>query len=139
MVKTLNFSKMQALGNDFMVIDTFKQTSPSGTSASNVSLSKQDVDKILNDALKNRKIGIEDLSAEIKAYLTDDEQRASFKRVVELFVDVDKKFDKQLMKLLTIYRNSKLSTIICSQAVQIMNATGRTNINHIFLFKLNFC
>ncbi|NBX84970.1 MAG: diaminopimelate epimerase [Gammaproteobacteria bacterium] len=26
MVKTLNFSKMQALGNDFMVIDTFKQT-----------------------------------------------------------------------------------------------------------------
>jgi len=52
---------------------------------------------------------------------------------------VDKKFDKQLMKLLTIYRNSKLSTIICSQAVQIMNATGRTNINHIFLFKLNSC
>jgi diaminopimelate epimerase len=26
MVKTLNFSKMQALGNDFMVIDTFNQT-----------------------------------------------------------------------------------------------------------------
>jgi hypothetical protein len=52
---------------------------------------------------------------------------------------VDKKFDKQLMKLLTIYRNSKMSTIICSQAVQIMNATGRTNINHVFLFKLNSC
>jgi hypothetical protein len=50
---------------------------------------------------------------------------------------VDKKFDKELMKLLTIYRNSKLSTIICSQAVQIMNSIGRTNINHVFLFKLN--
>ena len=51
-------------------IDTFKTTSPSGTSTSNVSLSKQEVDKILNDALKNRKIGIEDLSAEIKSYLS---------------------------------------------------------------------
>lgn len=50
---------------------------------------------------------------------------------------VDKKFDKELLKLLTIYRNSKISTIICSQAVQILNSTGRTNINHIFLFKLN--
>jgi len=50
---------------------------------------------------------------------------------------VDKKFDKELMKLLTIYRNSRISCIICSQAVQIMNSVGRTNINHIFLFKLN--
>lgn len=31
---------------------------------------------------------------EIKAYLTDDEQKNSFKRVVELFTDIDKKFDK---------------------------------------------
>ena len=50
---------------------------------------------------------------------------------------VDKKFDKELLRLLTIYRNSKISCIIASQAVQIMNATARTNINHIFLFKLN--
>jgi hypothetical protein len=50
---------------------------------------------------------------------------------------VDKKFDKQLLKLLTIYRNTRISCIIVAQAVQIMNATGRTNINHIFLFKLN--
>jgi len=50
---------------------------------------------------------------------------------------VDKKFDKELLKLLTIYRNTRISCIIVAQAVQIMNATGRTNINHVFLFKLN--
>jgi len=50
---------------------------------------------------------------------------------------VDKKFDKELLKLLTIYRNTRISCIIVAQAIQIMNATGRTNINHIFLFKLN--
>jgi hypothetical protein len=50
---------------------------------------------------------------------------------------VDKKFDKELLKMLTIYRNSRIGCIIVAQAVQIMNATGRTNINHVFLFKLN--
>jgi hypothetical protein len=50
---------------------------------------------------------------------------------------VDKKYDKELMKLLTIYRNSRMSCIICSQARAIMNATARTNINYVCCFKLN--
>ena len=50
---------------------------------------------------------------------------------------VDKKHDKELMKLLTIYRNSRMSCIICSQARAIMNATARTNINYVCCFKLN--
>lgn len=50
---------------------------------------------------------------------------------------VDQKFDKELMKLLTIYRNSRISCIICAQSVTITNRTSRGNINHVFLFKLN--
>jgi len=50
---------------------------------------------------------------------------------------VDKKFDKELIKLLTIYRNSRISTIICSQALTISNSIARGNINNVMLFKLN--
>jgi thymidylate kinase len=47
------------------------------------------------------------------------------------------KFDKEILKLLTIYRNSDISAIITAQAVTLLNSAGRTNINFILLFKLN--
>lgn len=47
------------------------------------------------------------------------------------------KFDKEVLKMLTIYRNSNISGIICSQAVTLLNSAGRTNLNFVFLFKLN--
>ena len=50
---------------------------------------------------------------------------------------MDKKYDKELLKLLTIYRNSRISTIICSQALTISNSIARGNINNVMLFKLN--
>jgi hypothetical protein len=50
---------------------------------------------------------------------------------------VDKKYDKELLKMLTIYRNSRISTIICSQALTISNSIARGNINNVMLFKLN--
>jgi len=50
---------------------------------------------------------------------------------------VDKKYDKELTKMLTIYRNSRIGTIICLQNDKLMNATTRGNINHVLLFKLN--
>lgn len=50
---------------------------------------------------------------------------------------VDKKFDKEMLRLLTIYRNSGCSAIITAQATTILNASGRTNINFVLLFKLN--
>lgn len=50
---------------------------------------------------------------------------------------VDKKFDKELMRLLTIYRNSCISCIIAAQSLTITNKTSRGNLNHILLFKLN--
>ena len=47
------------------------------------------------------------------------------------------KFDAELLKLLTIYRNSDISAIITAQAVTLLNSSGRTNINFVLLFKLN--
>ena len=47
------------------------------------------------------------------------------------------RYDKQMLKLLTIGRNQNCSTIITAQATSIMNASGRTNINFVLLFKLN--
>jgi hypothetical protein len=50
---------------------------------------------------------------------------------------VDKRNSKSLLKLLTIYRNSRLSTMITGQELSIFNAIGRSNINFVVLMKLN--
>lgn len=47
------------------------------------------------------------------------------------------KFDKEIIKLLCIYRNSDISGIITAQAVTLLNSAGRTNCNFVLLFKLN--
>lgn len=43
------------------------------------------------------------------------------------------KFDKELLKLLAIYRNSNLSTIISVQSPVMLNSATRGNINFVFL------
>jgi ABC-type multidrug transport system ATPase subunit len=50
---------------------------------------------------------------------------------------VDKKNDKELMKLLTIYRNSGLSCVISLQDPILMNTTGRGNVNFVCLGYFN--
>jgi GTPase SAR1 family protein len=50
---------------------------------------------------------------------------------------VDRKNDKELMKLLTIYRNSGLSCVISLQSPILMNTTGRGNVNFVCLGKMN--
>jgi hypothetical protein len=50
---------------------------------------------------------------------------------------VDKKFDKELLKLLTIYRNSGLSAVISVQSPVLLNSAVRGNINFVVLMKLN--
>lgn len=47
------------------------------------------------------------------------------------------KHDKEILKMLTIYRNSNCSTIMCIQALTLMNSAGRTNVNFVVLFKFN--
>lgn len=50
---------------------------------------------------------------------------------------VDKKFDKELLKLFTIYRNSGISCIMNVQSPLLLNTAGRGNINFVLLGKLN--
>lgn len=50
---------------------------------------------------------------------------------------VSSKNDKTMVKMLTIGRNSNLSCIISGQELSILNAIGRSNINFVFLGKLN--
>lgn len=47
------------------------------------------------------------------------------------------RYDKEMLRLLTIYRNSRLSVCLTAQATSILNSSGRTNINYVLLFKLN--
>jgi hypothetical protein len=47
------------------------------------------------------------------------------------------KNDKQLLKLLTIYRNSNISGIVCVQSPTMLNPTVRSNFTFVCLFKNN--
>jgi hypothetical protein len=47
------------------------------------------------------------------------------------------RYDKEMLRLLTIYRNSRVGVCITAQSCAILNASGRTNINFVMLFKLN--
>ena len=47
------------------------------------------------------------------------------------------KNDKQLLKMLTIYRNSNISSIVAVQSPTLLNPTCRSNFNFVLLFKQN--
>jgi hypothetical protein len=49
----------------------------------------------------------------------------------------DHKGEKETLKLFTIYRNSRISTILCAQATTMMSKTCRANINIVMLGRLN--
>lgn len=72
-----------------------------------------------------------------EAYQLNKNTNNKYKFNIILDDIVDKKYDKELIRLLTIYRNSRMGCIICSQAIQIMNSIGRSNINFVMLFKMN--
>ena len=50
---------------------------------------------------------------------------------------VDKKFDKELLKMMTIYRNSALSTIISIQDPMLLSTAARGNVNFACLGYFN--
>jgi len=47
------------------------------------------------------------------------------------------KNDKEYLRLLTIYRNSRINAMICAQGISMMNKTARGNLNFVFLGRLN--
>lgn len=49
----------------------------------------------------------------------------------------DHKGEKETLKLFTIYRNSRISTILGAQATTLMSKTCRANINFVMLGRLN--
>jgi hypothetical protein len=47
------------------------------------------------------------------------------------------KNDVEMTKLLTIGRNTGMSAMICGQRMEMLNSTGRTNVNYVCCFRLN--
>lgn len=47
------------------------------------------------------------------------------------------KNDRQMTKTMCLYRNSRISSIVCGQDAKMLSSTGRANVNHICLFKQN--
>jgi hypothetical protein len=50
---------------------------------------------------------------------------------------VGAKNDTQMTKLLTIYRNSRISCILSAQSPIMLSSVGRNNINHVLLGRFN--
>jgi hypothetical protein len=70
-------------------------------------------------------------------YKINHETNNHYKFLVVLDDITDHRFSKEIVKLFTIYRNSRISTICCVQATTMMNKTARANINFVFLGRLN--
>jgi glutaredoxin-related protein len=49
----------------------------------------------------------------------------------------DKREDVEIKRLLTIYRNSRISCMICAQTATMINKMARSNINYVFLGRMN--
>lgn len=70
-------------------------------------------------------------------YKINHETKNHYKFCVIIDDVTDHKGDKETLKLFTIYRNSRISTILCAQATTMMNKTTRANINFVLLGRLN--
>ena len=59
----------------------------------------------------------------------------------EFFVIVDdvpdKREDQEMKRLMCIYRNSRISSIVCAQTATMINKMARSNINYVFLGRMN--
>jgi len=49
----------------------------------------------------------------------------------------DKREDPEMKRLMTIYRNSRISSIVCAQTATMVNKMARSNINYVFLGRMN--
>jgi len=49
----------------------------------------------------------------------------------------DKREDPEMKRLMCIYRNSRISSIICAQTATMINKMARSNINYVFLGRMN--
>jgi len=49
----------------------------------------------------------------------------------------DKREDLEMKRLMTIYRNSRISCIVCAQTATMVNKMARSNINWVLLGRMN--
>jgi len=49
----------------------------------------------------------------------------------------DKREDPEMKRLMCIYRNSRISSIVCAQTATMINKMSRSNINYVFLGRMN--
>jgi hypothetical protein len=49
----------------------------------------------------------------------------------------DKREDQEMKRLMTIYRNSRISSIVCAQTATMVNKMARSNINYVLLGRMN--
>jgi hypothetical protein len=49
----------------------------------------------------------------------------------------DKREDGEMKRLMCIYRNSRISSIVCAQTATMINKMARSNINWVFLGRMN--
>lgn len=49
----------------------------------------------------------------------------------------DKREDVEMKRLMTIYRNSRISCMVCAQTATMVNKMSRSNINYVFLGRMN--
>jgi GTPase SAR1 family protein len=70
-------------------------------------------------------------------YLINHKTKNHYKFCCVIDDITDHKGDKETLKLFTIYRNSRISTILCAQATTMMSKTTRANINVVMLGRLN--
>ena len=71
------------------------------------------------------------------AYMINKETDNWYDFLIVLDDVVSAKFDKELLKLLAIYRNSNLSAIISIQSPVLLNSATRGNLNYVLLGKMN--
>lgn len=71
------------------------------------------------------------------AYLINHSTKNHYKFCMIIDDITDHKGEKETLKLFTIYRNSRISTLLCAQATTMMSKTCRANINVVMLGRLN--
>ena len=71
------------------------------------------------------------------AYNINHETKNHYKFLMIMDDITDHRFSKEIVKLFSVYRNSRISTICNVQATTMMNKTARANINFVFMGRMN--
>jgi dephospho-CoA kinase len=72
-----------------------------------------------------------------EGYMINKETKNHYDFLYILDDIVTGKFDKELLKLLAIYRNSNMSAIISIQSPILLNSATRGNLNYVLLGRMN--